>query len=82
MDTIRWFKVRAKKLLKAHRDDDKDAKKRIRSVVKNMNRVHLQKVQHVTAVECGFATWKTMLDATEEERLNAVELAKVRDGEM
>lgn len=81
MDTVRWFKERSKKLLKSHRTGDEETKKRIRKVVKNMNRVHLQKIQHVVVVECGFPNWKAVLDATEEERMNAIELAKVRDGE-
>jgi hypothetical protein len=80
-DTVKWFKVRSKKLLKAIRADDDAARKRVRKHVKNMNRLHLQKVQHAVACECGFKSWTDMLGATEEQRLNAIELAKVRDGQ-
>jgi hypothetical protein len=80
-DTVKWFKVRSKKLLKAIRADDDAARKRVRKHVKNMNRLHLQKVQHAVACECGFKSWTDMLGATEGQRLNAIELAKVRDGQ-
>lgn len=78
-DTVKWFKVRSKKLLRALREDDDAAKARVRKHVKNMNRLHLQKVQHAVACECGFKSWTDMLGATEDQRLNAIELAKVRD---
>jgi AICAR transformylase/IMP cyclohydrolase PurH len=80
-DTVRWFKVRSKKLLKAIRAGDEAARERVRKHVRNMNRLHLQKIQFVVVRECGFESWKAMLDASEEQRLNAIELAKVRDGE-
>jgi hypothetical protein len=79
-DTVRWFKERSKKLLKAIRADDEKARERVRKHVRNMKRLHLQKVQYAVARECGFDNWKAMLDATDEQRLNAIELAKVRDG--
>jgi hypothetical protein len=80
-DTVRWFKTRSKKLLKLVREDDENARGRVRKHVRNMKRLHLQKIQFAVVRECGFESWKAMLDATEEERLNAIELAKVRDGE-
>lgn len=73
MDTVRWFKTRAKNLLKAHRAGDEKATKRIKEKVRNMNHVHLQKVQHVVAVEAGFANWKALVDATDEQRQARIE---------
>jgi len=73
MDTVRWFKAQAKKLLKAHRAGDNEATKRIRRKVRNMNHVHLQKVQHVVAVEAGFANWKALVDADDKQRQACIE---------
>jgi hypothetical protein len=80
-DTVRWFKERSKKLLKAVRAGDEAARDRVRKHVRNMKRLHLQKIQFAVVRECGFESWKAMLEASDEQRLNAIELARVRDGD-
>ena len=74
MSTVRWFKVRAKGLLKSYRDGDDVAVKLVRKFTRNMTHVHLQKVQHVVAKEAGFDDWKGLVDATEEERQASIDL--------
>jgi hypothetical protein len=76
MDTVRWFKQRAKALLKAHRAGDEKVAERIRRHVRNMNRLHLQKIQHAVACEAGFRNWKALIDATDEERQAAIDRLK------
>jgi len=62
VDTVRWFKDRAKAQLKARAHD-------------GHNDATLQQVQHAIALESGFAHWKAMLDATEVERQLVVAMA-------
>lgn len=71
MDTIRWFKTRAKALLKSL-DHDTAARQRVATVLRDGEKISLQKAQHVVAVEAGFANWKALLDASDVERRLAV----------
>lgn len=71
MDTIRWFKARAKALLKSL-DRDDDARERVSAVLRDDGNVTLQKVQHVVAVEAGFPSWKDLLDAKDVEHRLAI----------
>ena len=71
MDTIRWFKSRAKALLKATNNEAK-AQQRFAAVWRETDPPSLQRAQHVVAVEAGLSNWKALLDATEVERSLAV----------
>jgi len=60
--SVKWFKNRAKELLRAYNDNDADAYVRIRTIVHCWDdEVNLQRVQHVIAVEAGFECWKSLL---------------------
>lgn len=74
MDTIKWFKKHSKHLHRSFKADDPEARKRVESVLSSTDRVSLQRVQHVIAVEAGFGNWKELLDASETERVQAVSL--------
>lgn len=75
MDTIRWFKARAKAFLKATSSDPK-AQGRFAAVWREAEPPSLQRAQHVVAVEAGFPNWKGLLDAAELERSVAVVMAE------
>lgn len=71
MDTVRYFRSRAKELLKSSRNEE--SRRRIESVLRSDEAFGLQKAQHVIAIESGFCSWKGLIDAPEIER----QLAKV-----
>lgn len=72
MNTVRFFKARSKRILKAFRGGSVGVETWLRQRVRSMAHVHLQKVQHVVAVDAGFVNWKGLINATEEERVEAV----------
>lgn len=76
MDTIKWFKTRAKTLLRSYESDDADVRDRVTAVLKTDDRVTLQRVQHVVAIESGFPSWKALLDASDVERRLVIVMAQ------
>lgn len=72
-DRVRWFKSRAKKLLRAYRAGDQEVINLIRKYTHNLRRIHLQKVQHVVAKDAGFSNWDALLQATDEQLGSIIE---------
>ncbi len=76
MDTIRWFRDRAKALLKGFNRGDDDARRRISAVFRDEGKITLQKAQHVVAIEAGCGCWKDLLDTPEMGRRLAIAMTQ------
>lgn len=67
MDTVRWFKIRAKIFLKRYRKGDEIVVNFYKKYVLNYE-VNLSRMQYAIVKSMGFDHWKAMLDASDSER--------------
>lgn len=73
MDTLRWFKRRAKLLLKAHRAGDEHAVALARKYLFDRpDDVSLQRIQHCVAKSVGFNGWHALRAASDDDRLRII----------
>lgn len=76
VDSVKWFKSRAKALLKSYSNGEPAAHERVDGVLRNADSVTLQRIQHVVAVESGFDHWRALLASSEIERLLVVKMVE------
>ena len=67
MSAIDGYKKRAKVLFAAIKTGNAEAISRYAKVLRDTSQVSLMRVQHVIAVECGYRSWQSLLDAPERE---------------
>jgi hypothetical protein len=68
VDTIKFFKDRAKHLHRSLANNVTGSHARVAAVLGRSDGVGLQNVQHVVAVEAGFTQWTQLIEASEDER--------------
>jgi len=76
VDTIKFFKDRAKHLHRSLANNVADSHARVAAVLGKSDGVGLQNVQHVVAVEAGFTGWTQLISASDDERQLVVAMAR------
>lgn len=74
MDTVRWFKQKAKELLKSYKAGDEMTQTMFwRYILDPRAEVGLQRMQHALARSVGFNSWHALLAASDKERREIID---------